>query len=112
MSNYQAVFDAVRLSLSNCDVGRAVENAIGRPDIDFQFRQCAQDISGEMTRPSVVFRPKIFLDGDRWCALYGENIQNGVAAFGESPYHAAYAFDMAWSKSLVRERPTTGGDST
>jgi len=38
---------------------------------------------------SVVIRdgregPKVFQDGDKWCALLGENIQDGQAAFGDT----------------------------
>ena len=27
-------------------------------------------------------------DGDQWCALYGENLQEGVAGFGRTPAEA------------------------
>lgn len=50
----------------------------------------------DRTSPSYVYRPKLFIDGDRWCALYGENIQTGVCAFGETPAKAYSAFDEAW----------------
>ena len=33
----------------------------------------------------------ISLDGDRWCALIGENLQEGLAGFGESPVQAIRA---------------------
>jgi len=47
-------------------------------------------------RPFMLLRPKIFMDGNQWCALYGENIQEGIAAFGGTPEKAAEAFDKAW----------------
>ena len=50
----------------------------------------------EYTRPSVVFKPNISIDGNQWCALYGENLQDGVAGFGKTPEKAMLAFDMAW----------------
>ena len=28
------------------------------------------------------------LDGSKWCALVGENIQEGVAGWGDTPYKA------------------------
>ena len=49
-----------------------------------------------MTRPSVIFRPVISLDGDAWCALLGANLMEGVAGFGDTPDKAMYAFDSAW----------------
>lgn len=33
-------------------------------------------------------KPRFFIDGDKWCCLYGENIQDGVAGFGDSPHEA------------------------
>lgn len=68
--------------------------------VENAFRRAAQDITTEMIRPSVLFRPHIFIDGDRWCALYGNNIQDGVCGFGKSPDEATYAFDRAWSKTI------------
>ena len=47
-------------------------------------------------RPSTIYKPKLFIDGDRWCALYGENIQDGVAGFGKSPAAAMADFDIEW----------------
>ena len=31
---------------------------------------------------------KISLDGDKWCALIGKNLQEGLAGFGGSPAEA------------------------
>ena len=31
---------------------------------------------------------QISLDGDRWCALVGENVQVGVCGFGDTPLEA------------------------
>ncbi len=47
-----------------------------------------------------VLRPRIFIDGDKWCVLYGENVQDGVAGFGDSPREAVYDFNKAWDKKL------------
>lgn len=49
-----------------------------------------------MNTPSFMLRPSISLDGDKWCVLYGENIQDGVAGFGDTPEKAMSAFDLAW----------------
>lgn len=55
-----------------------------------------QEAAWEQQRPSVVFKPTLSQDGDMWCALFGENLQDGVAGFGETPAKAMYAFDHAW----------------
>lgn len=50
--------------------------------------------------PSYLYKPKIFIDGDHWCALYGDDLQSGVAGFGKSPAEAYADFDSAWWKKL------------
>ena len=59
----------------------------------------------EHMRPSVCFRPALSIDGSQWCALYGENLQDGVAGFGDSPSDAMLEFDANWHKKL-----SNGGD--
>lgn len=56
----------------------------------------------QMSRPSVLFRPGLSIDGNQWCALYGDNLQDGVAGFGDSPAEAMYAFDAAWNEKLTK----------
>lgn len=51
-------------------------------------------------RPSAVFKPRLSIDGNQWCALYGENLQEGVAGFGNSPADAMWDFDKNWAKAL------------
>lgn len=31
-------------------------------------------------RPHEIFTPRVFLDGNMWCALYGENLQIAATA--------------------------------
>lgn len=59
-----------------------------------------QHVSACMTEPSVLYRPAISIDGDQWCALYGEDLQNGVAGFGDSPADAMADFNREWHKKL------------
>lgn len=60
----------------------------------------AQDESIFKSRPSTRYNPKLFMDGNKWCALFGENLQDGVAGFGASPEEAFQAFDKAWFKKI------------
>ena len=62
--------------------------------------QAYRHIDECMTEPSVLYRPKLSIDGDQWCALYGENLQDGVAGFGKSPELAMLEFNRAWWKKL------------
>ena len=99
MDSYQPIYDAVRSKISNGDIGNAVGQAIQRADIGFQFQRALQGIEAagyDMSRPSVLFRPKLSKDGNQWCALYGENLQDGCVGFGDSPEKAMLEFDKAW----------------
>jgi hypothetical protein len=55
-----------------------------------------QDAAYERMRPCVIFKPALTRDGNMWCALFGENLQEGVAGFGARPGDAMAAFDTAW----------------
>lgn len=43
-------------------------------------------------------KPKIMLDGNKWCCLYGDNLQEGIAGFGETPIDAILDFNKAFYK--------------
>jgi len=51
--------------------------------------------------PSVVYKPRVFVDGNMWCALWGENLMEGVAGFGKSPAEAVNDFDRNWFKAIL-----------
>ena len=68
---------------------------------------CEQDYWNQMYAvacdqgaPSLLWRPRLFIDGDQWCALYGENIHDGVAGFGNTPDKAMRAFDREWHEQV------------
>ena len=63
----------------------------------------AELVEIERKRPFMLLRPKMFPDGNKWCVLYGENIQEGVCGFGDTPDEASKSFDIAW----LNERPPT-----
>ena len=66
-------------------------------------RKSIQGIEHESIRPSVMMRPKISIDGNQWCVLYGDNLQDGVAGFGDSPAKAMQDFDKNWTKELAQK---------
>ena len=63
----------------------------------------------EAQRPSYLYRPTVTLDGDQWCALYGPDLQVGVAGFGDSPALAMEAFDRAWVTPITKVQAGEGG---
>lgn len=103
--SYQAIYDAVRSRISNGNIGDAITDVARNAfDISYIVPMVAQEISNsaarcqeEISRPSAVYRPSIKLDGNQWCALYGDNLQDGVAGFGDSPAAAMKDFDINWN---------------
>lgn len=53
-----------------------------------------------------LLRPRIFIDGNQWCVLYGDNLMEGVAGFGASPMLAVYDSNNAWRKELPHNAAT------
>jgi len=100
--NYDAVYQAVRSRISQCNfedvINNVLSNSFGNTS---HVIQCSfADIASELTRPSILLRPKISIDGDQWRALYGDNLQDGVAGFGKSPDEAFRNFDENWRIKL------------
>ena len=58
--------------------------------------EAAAIVSGAMTAPHMLYKPTLSPDGTKWCALYGDDLQVGVAGFGDTPEKAMAAFDVAW----------------
>lgn len=53
-------------------------------------------------RPSMLLLPRLFIDGNMWCALYGKNVQDGVAGFGTSPDKAMKDFDVSYLTDISK----------
>lgn len=101
--NYQAIYDAVRSRISNGDIGAAVESYFRCENIGHYAMMAGESIraaASEYERPSVLYRPRIYVNGDKWCALYGDDPQAGVAGLGDSPAEAMLDFDVTWFVKL------------
>lgn len=70
-------------------------------DVQLQAAFVELDVANERLRPFVLLRARIFQEGNVWCALYGDNIQEGVAGFGETPEKASYDFDKRWANAKL-----------
>lgn len=99
MDTYQPIFDAVRSRLGNCDFGNAVADAMRNENIGYFFSQAVTQAMSQFERPSTIYRPVVTKDGDMWIALYGANIQEGVAGCGKTPAEAMAEFDNVWYKN-------------
>jgi hypothetical protein len=49
-----------------------------------------------INRPSMILKPGLSIDGNQWCALYGESLRDGNAGFGDTPELAYRDFDKNW----------------
>lgn len=108
MSDYQAIYDAVRSRIHGSNIAEAVAE-VARQAMDFYpiVRDATMAIcrvEEAMTRPHALLKPRICIDGNQWCALYGENLMDGVAGFGDSPELACADFDRNWKETLEVSR--------
>lgn len=65
-------------------------------------------IEAEEMNMVALLRPRVFIDGDKWCVLYGDDLMNGVAGFGDSPIHAVYDFTKAWHRAVPQQHKEPG----
>lgn len=102
MDSYQAVYDATRSKIGSVDsasiLDRAAREAFDISHARALLQEQIYTVGNELVRPSVLYRPSIGMDGSKWCALYGEDLMNGVAGFGDTPAEAMADFDQNWLK--------------
>lgn len=104
--NYQAVYDAVRSRFGSCDIGEAIRNAVQMDgsfaieSVKYEAMYAIDFVRLAMARPSAIYKPRIGIDGNQWIAVYGDNIQEGIAGCGDSPELAMADFDKAWNAKL------------
>lgn len=104
--SYQAIYDAVRSRISGGDISQAAEAALREafghathliPQSVWNVENEAIAAAQAAQRPSVLFRPKLSRDGNQWCAIYGDDLMEGVCGFGDSPAEAMTDFDKNWT---------------
>lgn len=61
----------------------------------------AELVELERKRPFMLLKPQVFPDGNKWCVLYGTDLQSGVCAFGNTPEEAARQFDIEWLNGVA-----------
>ncbi len=50
-----------------------------------------------------VYKPKIYPDGDQWCVLLGDNVQEGVVGFGDTPRKAVVNFNHNFENQTLQK---------
>jgi len=98
---FDATYQAAVRAFGSPDIIGAVERALGGGNIGFQASRAFDVIRDMHCTPSAIYRPSIAPDGNKWCALYGENLAEGVAGFGDTPAEAMADFDAAWHRKIT-----------
>ncbi len=107
MDSHQAIYDAVRSRIGQCNPREAIEGAIREADIGHHAAMASagvQAAAAQYERPSVLYRPKLYPDGNQYCALYGDDLMAGCAGFGDTPAEAMADFDRNWHNQRLGER--------
>lgn len=104
--NYQAVYDAIRSRFYPPDMERIAREQFDTSFMQDQIKMEWQEAASQWQRPFVLLKPKLYPDGNMWCALYGDNLQEGLAGFGSSPAKAAWAFDEAFYADMPSKEPS------
>ena len=68
-------------------------------EIQFQMKLELLETEQQFKIVSMI-NPKFGLDGNQFYFLYGDNLQEGVAGFGETPMKALLDFNTNWNTSL------------
>lgn len=48
----------------------------------------------------VMLKPVLRKDGNKWCVLYGDNLQEGISGWGDSPHSAIMDFNSQWYEQI------------
>jgi hypothetical protein len=101
MSDYQAIYDAVRSRISGGNIGDVIADVARNAfDISHRVEMVSNEYltaAYEQQRPSVLFRPTLSQDGNAWLAIYGD-LPTGVVGSGDTPAAAMESFDLAWRR--------------
>lgn len=66
-----------------------------------KFNYTMSEIMEELTKPSVLYKPKIYHDGNMWCCIYGE-MPMCVVGFGKTPKDAVNAFNASFNVETLK----------
>ena len=112
MSDYQAIYDAVRSKITGGDIGSVVADiARNAFDISWQIDAVKSEflaVAHEMQRPSAIFKPTLTQDGNAWLAILGD-LPTGVVGCGNTPAEAMIDFDRVWLLPVGRAALAQGG---
>lgn len=109
MSDYQAIYDAVRSRISGGNVGDAVER-VARDAFDISYavsraEEAIKSAAYAYERPSAVFKPALTQSPEGWLATYG-----ACYGYGDTPDAAMWDFDKNWREKPAAIAKATGAE--
>jgi hypothetical protein len=68
----------------------------------YAIQHAVANIQQEWTRPSVLFKPRLYQDGDAFIVQLGDDFMTGVTGSGNTPYEAMADFDAQFYKNAPK----------
>lgn len=60
-----------------------------------------------------MLKPKVSIDGNQYCVLYGEDLRSGICGFGDTLMLAIYDFNKQFHKPIIKSAiPGAAGNSS
>ena len=74
---------------------------------DYEAASYRRDAAQEQAEFNLfaMLKPSLQRDGNQWCVLYGEDLQVGIAGFGDNIHLAILDFNSQWYKKISDEKP-------
>jgi len=69
-------------------------------DCDVQAQLLANAQEASFMQYFAMLRPTVTIDGNMYCVLYGENLQEGIAGFGKTITDAIGDFNKQFTKPI------------
>jgi hypothetical protein len=86
--------------MANIDYYMQLESYIKQQHAEIQHNMALKLLEIEQQyKRFAILKPKITKDGNEWCVLYGEDLQSGIAGFGNTPHEAVMDWERQWNKN-------------
>jgi hypothetical protein len=67
--------------------------------------QISKAVEAEEMNLFSMLKPKVSIDGNQYCVLYGENLMEGVAGFGDTLMDAIWDFNKSFRTPIELQQP-------
>jgi len=85
------------------DMQCALESQKQHDQMMLQESRMQQPYLAELYCRFSILQPSLTIDGNQWCCLYGDDLQTGIAGFGDTPEKAI----QDWNSEMVKPITTT-----